>query len=229
MLGSEDATTCVIAVLLSGSHAWAGHLDEGSCSSSGAIERALSQLSPPVSLYLVGSYEEGPSGVGRMVANAVLRLFHTLSPSPLELRLCCVGAANTSPTGEPLSRQLVVDCSTGAAHPYTFADRGPCVPRRMAAFWCLRSHDLREVWDAAGGCLVLPAMGTRLSAGGLQHCASLLAMGERELLRAYSTSPDHESPKFVPGGLQRVHGCSPCTWTCVSCLPACCAPPAADA
>jgi hypothetical protein len=202
-IGSEDATTCAIAVLLSRSHAWAAHLDSSSCSDSSALQRAFAAFTrpepEPVALYLAGCYEE-PSGVGRRVAQAVLQLFHALSPWPLELRLCCVGAANTTPAGAPRSRQLVVDCSTGAAFPHTFADRGPCIPRRMAANWCLPLRLLRELWDPAG-CLVLPAMPTRLSAAGLQYCATLLAMGERELLRDYSTSPDHEGPKFVPGGL----------------------------
>jgi hypothetical protein len=197
-IGSEDATTCVIAVLLGDTHAWAGHFDEGSCGSVSTVERAMARVGTPSALFLAGSCSE-PSGVGLKVALSLVELFQ-LSSGQVELRLCCVAAANTSPAGAPRSRQLVIDLSTGAPHPYTFRDRGPNVPRRMAASWCLpRSQSLRDLMDPSGSCVVLPLVHTRLPGGRLEYCAWLLAKGDQDLLQSYSTSPEQEGPKFLPG------------------------------
>jgi hypothetical protein len=135
LLGSQDATTCVIAILHCAHtrSAWAAHLDGPlSPEDAGEIQSAVARMGPRPQLLLAGGYADS-RGTGPPLAQHLLLFFDRVVQQPVELGLACVGAANTLPDGGPASRQLLVDVASGQAHPWLFADRGPEVVRRWAA------------------------------------------------------------------------------------------------
>jgi hypothetical protein len=196
-IGSEDATTCLIAVVLcqATKKAWVAHFDDSTSEDVEAVTTALDTFQAP-QLYLTGAYDE-PSGCSLRACRAILNLFHA-SPQPIDLRLACIFTANTSATKSPCTRSLVVNCKTGAAHPFTFADRGPEVPRRFATRYCLpSSKQLMHVMQ--GDEMVLRPLPTRMPPPYLRYFQLLLSLDDHTLLREQSTSPEHEGPKFVSG------------------------------
>lgn len=117
--GSEDATTCVIAVLRcpTTKAVWAAHFDDATIGDTKSIAAAVDQMAQP-ELYLVGGYDE-PSGSGRRACQALLHAFHALLPQQVALKLAVLAAACIDAAGGPATRQLAVDCATGV-HPHGF-------------------------------------------------------------------------------------------------------------
>lgn len=193
-LGSEDATTCVIAVAMCKERnwAWVGHFDLPAVES----EEAFSNVTlEDADLYLVGAYKES-SGVSYAVMTSLVKHMHFRMQSKLTVRLACVLQHNTGPDGSPRSRQLAVDCMLGVPYPKTFADRGPELSRRNAARHVGNEEELHPVIDAYGNFL-LPGVSYRLSALGQRSMAQVLRLSDRACLEQCSTSPEHEGPNFL--------------------------------
>lgn len=136
LIGSQDATTCLVAVLWCPQRRciWAAHIDQ--CLSSGdmtLLEHSLQQMQQPT-LYMAGGYCDHKN-LGPSLAQNLLQQFHSLEHQ-IRLQLLCVGSVNTAADGSPIVCQLVLDTSKGTVHPWLFADRGPEVPRRFAAQYC---------------------------------------------------------------------------------------------
>ncbi|KAG1663404.1 hypothetical protein FOA52_011682 [Chlamydomonas sp. UWO 241] len=197
-LGSEDATTCVIAVLLDreAGLAWAAHYDEGTCSDTGILEALQSMRAPHA--YLVGAFVDS-RGTSARVASALLATLHHSWRGCVVLQLACLGSVNTDPvTGQPRTRHLVVDCSTGTPAPACFEDRGPELPRRSAYQACRReASGLTPVWDTEACRLRLPAFDAAIPSWHAMYLERVARLTNVELLSQCSTSPEAERPCFV--------------------------------
>lgn len=212
-VGSEDATTCVIAAILCRGTAWVAHFDETTCNDTAAIEAAAEQVgrlagsgSGPPQLLLVGA-QQTASLAGLKTLQALLHNLHR-QPVVLRLTLACVDAANTDAAGGPRTRQLALNLRTGSAHPATFADRGPQLPRRMAYNLLFASRlrseggaaQLQSIFDTSTCTIKLsPAFDPKLAPSLLVlNCERLLHLADADLLRLASTTPQHEGPNFLP-------------------------------
>ncbi|GFR41193.1 hypothetical protein Agub_g1863, partial [Astrephomene gubernaculifera] len=139
-VGSTDATTCLIAVLVcrTSRKAWAAHYNSHLARVDTSITQLLPRHMQHPEVWLVGSFLE-PTGESAATLQAVLQLLHACR-LPCVVRLACVAGANTDGAGAPRALHLAVGCSPGDAgvtvccdaSPAGFADRGPELPRRFA-------------------------------------------------------------------------------------------------
>ncbi|GAB4815308.1 hypothetical protein N2152v2_002354 [Parachlorella kessleri] len=200
-VGSSDATTCVIVVLLDlqAGLAAVAHFDAATSANPCNLEACLEGMTAP-SLFLVGGYGID-NGVSSQTVLRLLQQAHS-TPTPVTLRLACIGGLNTDAAGAPRSQSLAVNLQTGAAAPARFLDRGPLAIPRLAQLWLRErpeSRTLQPVFDAASGqtrvSLILGAPNKQLVA----YLGYLLAQDTPQLLEIISTSPEHEGPGFVEG------------------------------
>jgi hypothetical protein len=107
LIGSEDATTCVIAVAKCSETGWvcATHVDDGNLMKE-TVEALLGDMINPV-IYLVGAYRD-KKGTGVNVAASLLRELHS-DKRAIDVKLACLGSRNTSPEGKPIARDLLLD------------------------------------------------------------------------------------------------------------------------
>lgn len=229
-LGSSDATTCVIVVIVchGARRAWCAHHDANTVRrgwGGGALADGVRQWGlegQAADVYLVGAFQEA-SGVSAAVAHGVLAALRKC-PLRLTVRLACILHANTTPAGGPASLHVAVDAASGAAHPATFADRGPELPRRMA-YAMMRPDDdeLPQVYRADEHRLVLPGFSWRVPARVVDHFRRSLEQSDADFLLYNSTSPEHEPPNFVDD-VKAQYRCvhKLVTWCCVhACVHAC--------
>ncbi len=121
VLASDDATTCVIAVVVCQATGMASvcHFDEVTSGSDACFRKFMSQHVGgghcAYDAYLVGGMVE-ETLVGLRTATNLLARMHR-SPGTFNLRLCCVYDQNTcGQTGCPLVRSLAVDPLTSTAY-----------------------------------------------------------------------------------------------------------------
>lgn len=137
LIGSQDATTCLIAVIWcpEAQYVWAAHIDQNlGPADITSISNALKCMQQP-QLYLCGGYCNAGNR-GPATALAFLQVLHSMDEHEVQLLLSCIGPANTAADGSPRSRQMVLDTSKSSVHPWLFSDRGPQLPRRFAAQHC---------------------------------------------------------------------------------------------
>lgn len=210
-LGSSDATTCVICVMLDvRTHtACCFHADEetnpGGCA---ALVEALAGMAQPELLLVggcAGSRGARLRGGHSRAASTLLGWFHT-QPRLFSLRLCCLGALNTTAAGLPRATSLAVDLSTGAAAPDPWRDRGPLQAARGAQLWMrgpLTSGGLRSIYDTERARLQLALACGAAPAVSVDSLRALAALADDDLLQCTSTSPDVEPPRFTQGRVGR--------------------------
>ena len=94
LIGSEDATTCVIAVAECRETGWACsvHIDDGITLMRETVELLLSGMKKPV-LYLVGGYCD-KEGTGPEVGASLLHELHC-NEHVIDVKLACIGSRNT--------------------------------------------------------------------------------------------------------------------------------------
>jgi len=125
----------------------------------------------------------------------------------VEIRLACVGKANTCPrTGKPLARDLFFSTATFrplAARVTTLYDTAadalvPGCDVRQAYFWLCdrRRGELHDVYDTRGGRVVVRPFAYALGPAAAARVAALLELDDEALLRAASTSPEDERGDF---------------------------------
>jgi len=199
MVGSDDATTCVVVVITGENRmVYVAHVDESSCDESlvEALTACTDHGQSRAKVYLAGGYDGS-------VGDSVLRNLMTSSSgleTQVSLELCCLGEINRDERGFPRTRALAVDLQSGTPYPFTFEYRGPEISRR---------HAQRSL---ATGCRLYPLV----KRSGVMHLAPLkviLGYGDKffyerlltvakddpdEFLQQYSTSPLHESDMFIP-------------------------------
>ncbi|KAH9251910.1 hypothetical protein BASA81_010114 [Batrachochytrium salamandrivorans] len=197
--GSEDATTCVIVVLLGSQFGYVAHLDDSVVMYPDFLVPAMGKCTngytSAVDAYLVGAYDDD----GRNCA-----LKHVLTALNrhnkwVNFKLRCVGAQNRNSSGGPRTTALALHLASKVPLPCAFAYRGPELARRHASRSFLRG--LSSVLDGQGR-LTLPGFTIpELSDGAITLYEHLIAQAESDpqaFLVNTSTSPEHESERFIP-------------------------------
>jgi len=130
-VGSQDATTCVIAFVLSRASVNVVHFDDGNSevhSYLGSSVEGIEATEEGVQLHLVGSYDD-EGGVGRQILRNILNYYHR-HPVRFNLGTAMVGSLNTRRESPghggvrlPIYSGACVDLATRQLKPATFADR----------------------------------------------------------------------------------------------------------
>jgi len=209
LVGSEDATTCVVAVAecaVAGVLATA-HFDEGTCTP-GCAAQLLAGMVAPV-LFLCGAYADG-KGTGARVAAELLTSLHHMDVR-IDVRLACLGRRNTCPSGKPLARDLLYDQRGGVAAPLRVCvpvegEAGEPLPGytlRHARMW-LSAGDgedfgprLHEVYSSdSGRAVTVPRFEYQLDKRRSEFFYLCLGIPDDVMLEHTSTSPTDERPEF---------------------------------
>ncbi|GIL43202.1 hypothetical protein Vafri_1006 [Volvox africanus] len=209
-VGSSDATTCLIAVVVCHTtcKAWAAHYNSGFAERDTSILDLLPRHMQKPDLWLVGSFRE-PTGESAATLAAVLRQLQDCKLL-FNVRLACVDLNNTDSTGAPCALSLVVHCSAVEGvegvdpSPAGFDDRGPELPRRFAhdhiaaGSSCGNTRALRHIVDTKTSRLCISGfLCRRLFPPFLRYLTEQLETPDAVFLQRSSTSPDHEPPNFV--------------------------------
>lgn len=204
LVGSTDATTCAIVVMLdpSSGKATVCHHDEITCKDPSAVLQTLNGMQAPF-LYVSGAYSDR-RGTGRASVTALMDAFAS-SDIPITLRLFCVLGANTDAHGAPRCQSMAVCLRSGqAVHVTEWPDRGPCAARRLAELWLNNGGGedggagaLRRVY-----CPEKRRIEAELVQGAVPHSTAavfqeLIDCDDAELLQRCSTSPEHEMPHIA--------------------------------
>ncbi|XP_030759714.1 protein N-terminal asparagine amidohydrolase-like [Sitophilus oryzae] len=201
ILGSDDATTCIIAnVRHTGSGAVAlahfdgAGIDDAICSMIQRVqELALGYPEGRIELQLVGGYSDA-NNYSEELFFKIMNSFHK-QPVEVDLTLACVGQLNTTVRGGiswPLVYGIGVNVKTGEIFPATFPDKGPESVLRSAR----NLTGLPEVLDIYDSSLGLLRIGP-FNYKPLRGVDLWLGQTDDFILRHLSTSPDVEPPHFV--------------------------------
>ncbi|XP_066159261.1 protein N-terminal asparagine amidohydrolase-like [Euwallacea fornicatus] len=201
ILGSDDATTCIIVVVRhTGSGAVAlAHLDCAGIDEavSAMIQRvqdlALGFPEGRIEVQLVGGYSD-PNNYSEEIFFSIMTSFHK-QPVEIDLILACVGELNTvirSGIPWPLIYGVGVNVKTGEIFPATFPDKGPESALRNARNFS-GPVEVMDVYDCGMGLLRIGPFNYRPVRG----VDLWLQQDDEFILRHRSTSPDVEPAHFV--------------------------------
>lgn len=202
ILGSDDATTCHVAVLRhSGSGAvsiahfdGAGSLDEDILHMLRRIQEvSLGYPEGRIHLHLIGGFEDSRR-YSEELSIALLHSFHK-QPVEIDLLTACVGELNTTIRGGihwPIIYGIGVNVKTGEIFPATFSEKGPDAPLRSARHFT-GSHEMLDIYDCTLGLLRIGPF----SYEPLRGVDLWLRESDEFILQHLSTSPEVEPPHFV--------------------------------
>jgi len=156
-VGSQEATTCLIAFVLCQLGVNVVHFDESTSKIPSYLQSSVEGVEPTeegVQLHLIGAYDD-ENGSGKKVLRNILNFYHQHSIR-FNLRTAMIGALNTlskehsdTKFNIPLFHGACVDLTTKNIHPATFADRGPCLLLRQCR--CMTGGPTTGVFDAKTG------------------------------------------------------------------------------
>jgi hypothetical protein len=139
VVGSQDATTCVIVFVLCGYGVTVLHFDEDTSISEEYLKRSLVGIAPSedgLQLHLVGGYDDEKE-TGRQVVENLLSFFHC-SAFRFNLGTATVGSVNTRIVDRgtlkhkaPIFHGACIDLGDRQLRPCTFADRSPSHTRAV--------------------------------------------------------------------------------------------------
>ncbi|CAG0884174.1 unnamed protein product [Darwinula stevensoni] len=201
ILGTEDATTCHMAVLRhSGSgavgltHFNGSWLDEGAAALVQRVqELSLGYPEGRLELHLVGGFHDS-RGISEDIATQLLYAFHKL-PMEIDLVLLCVGELNSTIRGGihwPIIYGIAVNVKTGEIFPATFPEKGPDMPLRNARHFT-GGHQILDIYDANLGLMRIGPFNYEP----LRGVDLWLQQSDDFILQHLSTSPEVEPPHFV--------------------------------
>lgn len=197
ILGTDNATTCVIVVIRHTGSGAVGithvHCEDGVLS---LIERVreLSVGFPDgrLELSLVGGFAD-TRNYSEGVFHSIMHAFHK-QPLEVDLVLACVGEVNTTIRGGihwPIICGVGVNVKTGEIFPATFLDRGPELSLRCARH-LTGGHQVLDVYDCQTG---LHRIGP-FNYEPLRGVDLWLQQSDEFILQHLSTSPEVEPPHF---------------------------------
>ncbi|XP_043229566.1 protein N-terminal asparagine amidohydrolase-like [Amphibalanus amphitrite] len=201
VLGTDDCTTCHMAVFRHTASGATGltHLD--ACEHEESLQTILQRIAElsmgypagRVQLHLVGGYRDS-RGVSE---EATLSLLNALSKSPYEVDLvtCCLGDLNTiirAGMNWPVVYGVGVNVETGELFPATFPDKGPEMALRSARFYT-GGHQVLDIYDCQQGLLRIGPFNYEP----LRAVDLWLQQSDEVLLKHLSTSPEVEPPHFA--------------------------------
>ena len=212
IVGSSDATTCVLAFVVTLYSISCLHIDEQTCTPA-HLNRSLRgmQDSAGGELFLVGGYDDN-HGLSAKILRQVLH-FYTTCSAELELKLAFVGRFNTK------VQKCYADCasasSKGASHahsaprisgaafcptrqvltPAEIRYRGPMLVERQVR--CMMKGPYADIYDASRQCLVFEPWPHRLDCRTRRRLQRCCRVPDEVLLHLISTSPHAERPSFA--------------------------------
>ena len=198
-LGSQDATTCVIAIIVSESYCTVLHFDNISVHKYGYIESALRHTENGASLYLVGGYGfDEDENTSQETVQTLLDIFDRQSQR-LTLLLACVLKHNTraNPDGTPVPvfTGVCISLRDSTIHPAKFQDRGPMVTERACR--CITAGGTTELCENGNAQITVKPWDFSVDEDDMNMYCKLLHMDSEEFKLAASTSPDAENGSFV--------------------------------
>ncbi|GBP15721.1 Protein N-terminal asparagine amidohydrolase [Eumeta japonica] len=216
IIGSDDATSCIIAVLRhSGSGVVAlAHLDgTGTAEAAAAMAARVQQLAVGypegrLELQLAGGFTDPHRYSDELFANIMLS-FHRLTVE-IDLTLACCCELNTALGGgapAPLVTGVGVDVRAGDLFPATFPDKGPDMPLRGARCITGGLHSAQhhgandivttsQVLDVYDNALSMLRIGP-FNYDPLRGVDLWLEQSDDFILQHLSTTPAVEPPHFV--------------------------------
>lgn len=201
ILGSDDATTCIIVVVRhSGSGAVAlAHLD-GSGTDEAVYtmvqrvqELALGYPEGRIELQLVGGFSD-PSGYSENLFYNIMNTFHK-HILEIDLTLACIGEMNTTIRENiqwPMIYGIGVNLKTGEIFPASFPEKGPDQPLRYARH-LTGVQQVLDIYDCHLGLLKIGPFNYEP----LRGVDLWLEQSDDFILQHLSTSPKVEPPHFV--------------------------------
>lgn len=207
LIGTDDCTTCHIAVLrhsVSGAVALT-HLDGyGHQEAVQTILHRLSELSMGypagrIQLHLIGGYRDS-RGISEELTLSLLNAFQK-SPYEVDLVTCCLGDLNTivrAGMAWPVVYGLGVNTETGQLFPATFPDKGPELSLRSARLFTggyQKSYSVQvlDIYDCQQGLMRVGPF----SYEPLRGADLWLQQTDEFLLQHLSSSPEVEPPHFA--------------------------------
>ncbi|KAK6632623.1 hypothetical protein RUM43_013391 [Polyplax serrata] len=202
ILGSDDATTCIIVVLRhSGSGAVGiAHLDgvgteEGVQSMVQRVQQlALGYPEGRLELQMIGGFTNNRRNYSEELFGSIMHAFHK-QPMEVDLTTACVGELNTTIRGGihwPIIYGIGVNVKTGEIFPATFPDKGPD-PALRSARHLTGGQQVLDVYDCELGLLRIGPFNYEP----LRGVDLWLQQSDEFILQHLSTSPEVEPPLFV--------------------------------
>lgn len=201
ILGSDDATTCIIAVLrhpVCGAVALS-HMDGGGVADcvtrmiESVKEIAGGSCDGKLELQLFGAFGVAQK-FSETVFSSVMKTFHT-HPEKVNVTIACVGDVNTTiKDGKywPLLYGVGINVKTGELFPAVYIERGPDEGLRHARQLCSKLR-LMEVYNSATKMLKIGPF----DYSPLDDTEMWLSLPDEVILHYMSTSPEVEPPHFV--------------------------------
>ncbi|XP_066907821.1 protein N-terminal asparagine amidohydrolase isoform X2 [Halyomorpha halys] len=202
ILGSEDATTCIILVLR---HTTSGAVGLAHCDGAGTEEGLVTLISRiqelalgypegRMQLQLVGGYLDANNYTEELFYN-ILHVFHK-QPIEIELITACVSDVNTvvrNGIHAPIIYGVGFNVKTGEIFPATFPDKGPEQSLRTARHLSASQPTMLDVYDCGLGLLRIGPF----SYQPLRGVDLWLEQSDDIILQHLSTSPQVEPPHFT--------------------------------
>lgn len=202
ILGSDDATSCIILIL---KHTTSGAVGLAHCDGVGTDEGLMSlvariqelALGYPegrLQLQLVGGYTDPNNYSDELFYN----ILHTLHKQPveIELTLVCSGDLNTTVRNGihwPIIYGVGVNVKTGEIFPATFPDKGPEMSLRTARHLSSSQPTMLDIYDCTLGLLRIGPF----SYQPLRGVDLWLEQPDDVILQHLSTAPQVEPPHFT--------------------------------
>jgi len=219
--GSEDATTCHVALLREHVTGTSGvvHVDsdeDNQLHDLVATIRFYDMALPPgaergeqdeehpdcedyqadFDLYLVGGFSD-ERNISRNISDSIFNYIIKAKSTRFHLKLFCAGSMNTSFTepdtvARPRHYGAAIRVDNGTVFPAVFHDHGPDTDIRSARMHSFTARGALKLLDPETGKIVIPPFNYRP----IRNCKYWLEMEDRELLNSMSTSPKVEPARF---------------------------------
>lgn len=199
ILGSDDATACLIVVLRhTGSGAVAMAHFDGSGTDEGVINmvhrvQELAYTEGRFELQIVGGFSDSRN-YSEELFNGLMYAFHK-HPLEIDFTLSCTGELNTmvrNGMNWPILYGCGVNVKTGEIFPATFPDKGPEQPLRSARH-LTGGQQILDIYDCSLGLLRIGPF----NYNPLRGVDLWLEQPDEIILQHLSTTPDVEPPHFV--------------------------------
>jgi hypothetical protein len=199
-VGSEAATTCVIALIVGNHGCTVLHFDEDTVHNPEYLDRALLMSHNGADLYLVGGYED-ENGTSRGIVEALLAWLHNQN-NHFRLLVACVLKHNTKKTSDgkhsiPKITSICISADTLKVSPAKFESRGPMIDQRSCRCLVGNQEETVDLFDMDTHEFTMHPFYFCL---GDEMKTSFLEMGElsdKELLPLVSTSQYAEDIGFA--------------------------------
>ena len=200
LIGSCDATTCLIVFVVCNYGVSVLHLDDGTCEDGDYLQKGIRFVDSEADLYMVGSYA-GPSYHSKNVLSAALSFFEQCRAT-FNLVLAFVDAVNTQEKvvngvaiPAPRITSACMNPVTRKIFPAEFLDHGPkYVERRMR---CMLSAPNSDVYDFERRRFRFEPWPFSLSSHAVQRYRKYVELDDASLLGCTSTSPEVEKDEYA--------------------------------